>query len=485
MINYRFIARSLGLLILLEAVLMSSCWLVGRCYGETHWATWGIPIGLASVLGVLLLLLSRNSQSKFGRRDGYLVVATVWIIFSLIGMLPFLVGGHTDRVALAFFETMSGFTTTGCTAFSDLESLPHSILFWRSLTHWIGGMGIIFFTLAFLPALGIGEQELFSAESTGLSSTRLHPRISTTAHWLWSLYFLITLCCTLTYWGCGMNFFDAINHAFATIATGGFSTHTASVAYFHSPAIEYAMSFFMLLASINFTLLFLFVIKHKYHQILKDEELRLFVFILCGTIAIITLSRWLETDQLSEASFRSTLFHTISLISTTGFTTENFMHWPHISWISLSIVGVIGACSGSTSGGIKMVRILTGFKLVDNEFRRILHPRAVIPTRLNNNFLGTHVTQSVFAYTFFYILFIVTASAAMTMLHIPMLDAVSLSLSAFSNVGPTIGHMVGPLDEWGKLPDAALWINALLMIAGRLEIFTLLLPFYPRFWKNN
>lgn len=276
MLNYRIIAKALGGLLWLEALLFGICLLVGRWYGETDTSVWLIPIAICLVLGLLGLLAGRHAHNNFGRRDGYMIVSAVWIIYTLIGMIPFLIDGHTDRVAVAFFETLSGFTTTGATAFSDVDALPHSILFWRSLTHWIGGMGIIFFTLAVLPAMGIGEQKLFSAEATGLKMGKLHPRISTTAHWLWSLYFLTTGSCILTYYLCGMSLFDAVNHGLSTIATGGFSTHTDSIAYFCSPAIEYATTFFMFLASVNFTLLYLFIIKRRFQQVLKDEELRLF-----------------------------------------------------------------------------------------------------------------------------------------------------------------------------------------------------------------
>lgn len=485
MLNYRIIAKALGGLLWLEALLLGLCLLVGQWYRETNTSVWLIPIGICALLGLLGLLGGRRAHNNFGRRDGYMIVSSVWIIYSLIGMIPFLIDGHTDRVAVAFFETMSGFTTTGATAFSDVDALPHSILFWRSLTHWIGGMGIIFFTLAVLPAMGIGEQKLFSAEATGLKMGKLHPRISTTAHWLWSVYFLITGSCILTYYLCGMSLFDAVNHGFATIATGGFSTHTESVAYFHSPAIEYATTFFMFLASTNFTLLYLFIIKRRFRQVLKDEELRLFFAIITLAVVIITITKWIEAGTISEQSFRNALFNAMSLMSTTGFTTDNFMLWPHLAWIILTAISVIGSCQGSTSGGVKVVRVLTSFKIVRNEFKRILHPRAVLPVRLNHDYLGNDVTQSIFAYTFFYIVLIALGTAAMTMMHLPILDAVGLSISAFSNIGPTIGHFVGPLDAWGIIPDTALWVNSFLMLAGRLEIFTLLLPFVPAFWRDN
>lgn len=485
MINYRIIAQVFGGLLLLEALLLGSCWGVGLFYGETTHATWSIPIAICILIGFVLLAFSRNARNVCGRRDGYFIVSGIWIVYTSVGMLPFLVGGHTDRVAIAFFETMSGFTTTGATAFDVIENLPNSILFWRSLTHWIGGMGIIFFTLALLPALGIGEQKLFSAEATGLKLGKLHPRISTTAHWLLSVYLLITVLCIFTYWFFGMSVFDAINHGFSTVATGGFSTHTQSMAYFDSAALEYSAVLFMFLASTNFTLLYLLIIKRRFRQVWGDEELRLYLLIFAGAVIVITLTKWWEAGDVSEHSFRNSLFNTMSLMSTTGFTTDNFMLWPHLAWIVLTIISVIGSCAGSTSGGIKVVRILTSLKIVRNEFKHILHPRAVLPVRINHDYLGTDVTQSIFAYTFFYIVLMAFGAASMTLMDLPILDAVGLSISAFSNIGPTIGHHVGPLDSWGILPDAALWVNSFLMLAGRLEVFSLILPFIPSFWRDN
>lgn len=485
MINYRIIAQVFGGLLLLEALLLGSCWGVGFLYEETTHLTWAIPTAICVIVGVVLLFLSRNARNVCGRRDGYFIVSGIWIVYTSVGMLPFLIGGHTDRVALAFFETMSGFTTTGATAFDVVEALPNSILFWRSLTHWIGGMGIIFFTLALLPALGIGEQKLFSAEATGLKLGKLHPRISTTAHWLLSVYLFMTVACTTTYWLCGMSPFEAINHGFSTVATGGFSTHTLSMAYFNNAALEYAAVIFMFLAATNFTLLYLIIVKHRFRQVWNDEELRLFVIIFASAVLIITLTKWWEAGSISEHSFRNSLFNTMSLMSTTGFTTDNFMLWPHLAWIVLTVISVIGSCAGSTSGGIKVVRILTSLKIVRNEFKLILHPRAVLPVRINHNYLGTDVTQSIFAYTFFYIVLMAFGAASMTLMELPILDAVGLSISAFSNIGPTIGHHVDPLDSWGILPDAALWVNSFLMLAGRLEVFSLILPFIPSFWRDN
>lgn len=485
MLNYRIIARAFSGLIMLEGLLFVLCWLVGLLYGEREYGTWLCPIGICAALSVVLALISGRGGTQFERRDGYFIVSFVWLVYCLLGMLPFLIGGHLTRVSEAFFETMSGFTTTGATTFTNIDGLPHSILFWRSLTHWVGGMGIIFFTLALLPALGIGEQQLFTAEATGLKLGKLHARVSTTAHWLWSTYLLITIACAIAYALCGMNAFDAINHSFSTIATGGFSTHSANLAYFNSPAIEYVSVVFMFLGSVNFTLLYYMIFKRRFRQTVRDQELRLFIGIILLFTVVCTLSQWWHSGNYSEHGFRESLFYVVSMMSTTGFTTENFMLWPHLTWISLILVSIVGACAGSTAGGIKVVRVLTAMKVVRNEFRRILHPRAILPLRINQDYLTHEVVQSIFAYLFCYVVLIAFGVGALVMMNYPVFDSFGLSISSFSNVGPGIGYSLGPLDSWSELPDLGLWVNAFLMIAGRLEIFGLLLPFTPAFWRNN
>lgn len=488
MLNYRIISRAVGGLIMLEAALMAISFGVGCLYGETlyyDYVTWGLPIALALIVGGTLVGWGQGAQKSFGRRDGYLVVSLTWVVFSAFGMLPFILSGSTDRCAMAFFEAMSGFTTTGASAFEDIDALPHSLLFWRSLSHWIGGMGIVFFTLAVLPALGIGEQKLFAAEATGVKISKLHPRISTTAHWLWSLYFLLTGSCIGAYYLCGMDLFDAINHGFSTIATGGFSTHTDSIGWFHSPLIEYVAVIFMLFASINFALLYLILIRGRVKQVLEDEELRLFLTVALASVVIITLCRFFYGGLPLEESFRTALFNVVSLQSTSGFTTTDFSLWSPIAWLIITFISIIGACSGSTSGGVKVVRVLVAWKVIVGEFRKILHPRAILPIKINEQLIDQNLIRTVVAYTFLYIILVVGGTSLMILLGLSAVDAIGLAISSFSNIGPTVGHDIGPLTAWGCLPDSILWINSFLMLAGRLEVFSLLLPFFPAFWRER
>ena len=282
-----------------------------------------------------------------------------------------------------------------------------------------------------------------------------------------------------------MNTFDAINHSFATIATGGFSTHTANIAYFNSPAIEYVSVVFMFLGATNFTLLYFVLFKRRFKLFWHDEELRLFILLIFGFTAVCTLSQWWHSQDYTERGFRESLFYVVSMMSTTGFTTENFMLWPHLTWISLILVSIIGSCTGSTAGGIKVVRVLTTLKVIRTEVHRVLHPRAYHPLRINSDYITPQVLQSIFAYLCCYTFLMVLGVIVFVMLGYPVFDSFGLSITSYSNVGPGIGYSLGPLDSWSELPDVGLWLSSFLMIAGRLEIFGLLLPFTPSFWRYN
>ena len=470
---------------LLEALLLGLCFGMGFYFGEVNHLTFGLPSALAAVIGALLLYFGRHAENRMGRRDGFLIVSLTWVVFSLVGMLPFIVSGYQPRVAAAFFETMSGFTTTGATAFTDIDALPHSILLWRSITHWIGGMGIVFFTIAVLPNMGGGDVKLFSAEATGLKIGKLHPRISTTARWLWSIYSLLTITCMAAYFFGGMGLFDALCHSLSTIGTGGFSTHTASIAWFQSPRLQWIVTLFMFLASVNSTLLYLFFIKRRVRDVLHDDELRCFLVIFfVAAFSIMGILMYADHMDFATA-LRSAFFNTASLQSTTGFSDEDFMKWHPTIWLILSLISIIGACAGSTSGGLKSVRVLMVWRLTKAEFKKMLHPHAVLPVRINNTVITSQTARTVFVFFVVYFMLIMLSTFAMVAMGLSLLDAFGLAISSFSNVGPSIGHLIGPLGSWGVLNDAILWINSFLMLAGRLEIFSLLLPLTPAFWRDE
>ncbi len=470
----------------LLALLMSICF--GMSYwfneGSTHLA-FGIPMLIAFVAGALLQYFGRHAENCMGRRDGFLIVSLTWIVFSVIGMLPLIISGCQPRVSAAFFETMSGFTTTGATALDNIDSLPYSILTWRSMTHWIGGMGIVFFTIAVLPNMGDGGTKLFSAESTGLKIGKLHPRISTTARWMWSLYLLLTLTCTAAYYWGGMSLFDAVNHGLSTIGTGGFSTHQDSIAFFKSNRIQWIATLFMFIASINCTLLYLFFVKRRFKDVWHDGELRCFLVIFFTAALSITGILYFVEGIDIMSSLRIAFFNTVSLQSTTGFSDEDFMIWHPTIWLILSFISIIGACAGSTSGGLKCIRVLMVWKLTKTEFRQMLHPHAVLPVRINNTQITAQMGRTVFAFFVVYFILIMVACFFMVAMGHTLLDSFGLAISSFSNIGPSIGHQVGPLGSWSCLNDATLWINSFLMLAGRLEIFSLLLPFTPAFWRDE
>lgn len=486
MLHIPIIYKVLGTLLYLLALLMSICF--GMSYwfneGSTHLA-FGIPMLIAFVAGALLQYFGRHAENCMGRRDGFLIVSLTWIVFSVIGMLPLIISGCQPRVSAAFFETMSGFTTTGATALDNIDSLPYSILTWRSMTHWIGGMGIVFFTIAVLPNMGDGGTKLFSAESTGLKIGKLHPRISTTARWMWSLYLLLTLTCTAAYYWGGMSLFDAVNHGLSTIGTGGFSTHQDSIAFFKSNRIQWIATLFMFIASINCTLLYLFFVKRRFKDVWHDGELRCFLVIFFTAALSITGILYFVEGIDIMSSLRIAFFNTVSLQSTTGFSDEDFMIWHPTIWLILSFISIIGACAGSTSGGLKCIRVLMVWKLTKTEFRQMLHPHAVLPVRINNTQITAQMGRTVFAFFVVYFILIMVACFFMVAMGHTLLDSFGLAISSFSNIGPSIGHQVGPLGSWSCLNDATLWINSFLMLAGRLEIFSLLLPFTSAFWLDE
>lgn len=485
MLHIPIIYKIQGTLLQLEALMMALCFGMTFAFGETDHISFGLPMILTSAVGFWLLFLGRHAENRMGRRDGFLIVSVTWVVFTVFGMLPFLIGGYEPRLAAAFFETMSGFTTTGATVLDNIDALPKSLLLWRSMTHWIGGMGIVFFTIAVLPNMGGGEVKLFSAETTGLKIGKLHPRISTTARWMWSLYLLLTLTCICAYYWCGMSLFDAVNHGFSTIGTGGFSTHQESIAYFRSNLLEWVSAVFMLLAGINCTLLYLLFVKRRFKAVMNDGELRCFLLILSAAVVSITCILYFVDGLDFSTAVRSAFFNTASLQSTTGFTVEDFMTWHPTIWLILSIISIVGACAGSTSGGLKCIRVLMVWKLTRAEFRQMLHPHAVMPVRIS----GTPVTQqmgrTVFVFFVVYFMLVMLSCFAMVGMGLSLLDAFGLAISSFSNIGPTIGHELGPLNSWSSLNDATLWINSFLMLAGRLEIFSLILPFTPAFWRDE
>ena len=483
MINFKTIIRIIGILLLLETVMFLVCSSVSFYYRESDMLDFWKAGGITAGIGLLLAALGKGGERQLTRRDGYVLVSFAWVAFSLFGMLPFYIGGYIPDIANAFFETMSGFSSTGATILDDIESLPHGILFWRSMTQWIGGLGIIMFTIAVLPIFGVSGLQVFAAEASGPTHDKVHPRIGITAKWIWSIYTGITtlLVCLLMLGG--MDWFDSICHAFATTGTGGFSTKQASVAYYNSPYIEYVISIFMFISGINFTLVLLFV-NRKFKKFISNAELKFYFSSVVFFTAVIAIALYYTSPMGMEESFRKSLFQVISLQTSTGFATDDYMQWTPVLWGLLTIIMLMGACAGSTTGGLKCIRMVILTKVSRNEFKHILHPNAILPVRINKQVISSSIVSTVLAFCFIYITIIVISTLLMMAMGVGAEESIGCVISSIGNMGPGLGE-TGPAYSWNALPDAAKWLLSLLMLLGRLELFTVLLLFTPDFWKRN
>lgn len=484
MINAKIIAKIIGFLLFIEAGFLLLCALVAGYYHEPDMAAFLLSTVITIGGGIISTILGRHAERKINRRDGYIIVTFAWVLFSLFGMLPFLISGYIPDVTNAFFETMSGFTTTGASILDDIEALPHGLLFWRSVTQWIGGLGIVFFTIAVLPIFGVGSMQLFAAEATGPTHDKVHPRIKVTAKWIWSIYLGMTLIEAVLLILGGMGPFDSICHSMTTTATGGYSTRQESIAAYHSSYIEYVVTLFMFLSGINFTLLYLLFLKGNFKRILHDTEFHWYVGIVLGFTAFTTVVLMFQSPMGVEESFRKAIFQIVSIQTTTGFYSDDYMLWPPALWSVIAIVMFFGACAGSTTGGIKCIRIAIMSRVAKNEFKRIIHPNAVLPVRINQQVISMTTRSSVLAFTFVYIAIVFIGWIVLMLLGVDLIEAYTIMISSLGNVGPGIGKC-GPAYSWYALPDAVKWISAMLMLIGRLELFTVLLLFTPNFWKRH
>jgi trk system potassium uptake protein TrkH len=434
---------------------------------------------------VLFLYLGRHAENTLSRHDAYIVVTAVWIIFSIFGMFPFLIHGSITSVTDAYFETMSGFTTTGATILDDVEALPHGMLFWRSLMQWIGGLGIVFFTIAILPSLVGGSVKIFAAEATGPIKAKMHPRLSTTAKWIWSIYLLLTVGCGLSFCIAGMDWFEALNYSMTTTATGGFSIHNDSFSNFQDPSIDYIAILFEFLAGINFTLLYISVFKGHFKDLFKNSEFKLYIGIVVLATATLVGILFTQMGYDLEKAFRTGLFQVVSFMTTTGVFSDDVARWPHITWILLGGVMFVGACAGSTSGGFKCIRAVMTLKTLRNNFRQILHPNAVLPVKINGSSVPQARIVALFAFFTLFMSMILVTVAIMIVSGIDTINSIVIGLSCVSNVGPTLSNDIGANITWSGMPDYIKWILSLLMLMGRLEIMTVLVLFTRSFWRDN
>lgn len=484
MFHPKIILRIIGFLLMIEATFLSGSLLVSLYYREHILLSYAYSLAAMIGCGTLFAYIGRGRERNISRKDGYIVVTLCWIIFSLFGALPFYISGYIPAFTDSFFETMSGFTTTGASILNDIEALPHSLLFWRSMTHWIGGLGIVFFTVAILPIFGMGDINLFAAESVGPMRAKLHPRISVAARWILTIYVGLTVLATISYYLAGMEKFDALCHAMATVSTGGFSTKQASIATFNSPLIDYVVTLFMFLGGVNLSLLYLFFFELRFAALFRDSEFRVYTGAVIVFTTIIAVGLFFSAPLGVEAAFRTSLFQVVSILTTTGFSTANYVEWMPVLWLLLSAIMFFGACSGSTSGAMKCARISILGRVMFNEFKRIVHPNAVIPVRMSGKIIPTSVQSAILAYTVLYVGIVVLGIFVNMAFGLDFLDAYGLSVTAVGNVGPGLGHF-GPMDSFSVLPAAVKWFFSFQMLVGRLEFFAVLLLLLPAFWKRN
>lgn len=449
---------------------------------------------LVLLVGFLLMMITKAHQKEIKKRDGYLIVTLGWFVMVVSGMLPYLFTGAIPGITNAFFESMSGYTTTGATILTDIESLPEGVLFWRSITNWIGGMGFIVLAVAILPLLGIGGMQLFAAEAPGPNADKLHPRITDTAKRLWYIYFGYTVACTVFLNLAGMSFFDAVNHGLTSVSTGGFSTKNLSMAYWNNnPLIQYISMLFMFLGGTNFVLSY-YAFKGKLLNVIRDHEFRFYFFLVCGVSLVAGLIILFRADVAmsayhpmvfgeTESAFRHALFQVISVITTTGYVSADFSNWTPFLTIVFFGLMFLGGSAGSTSGGVKVVRHLLMIKNGILEFKRALHPNAIIPVRYNGRTIQEPIIYNILGFFIIYMLMFIIGSLVLGLLGLDFESAVSGAASSLGNVGPGLG-VLNPLATFDVLPALGKWWCAFLMLLGRLELFTVLILFTPYFWKR-
>ncbi len=483
MLNTRIILLIMGLLLVVEGVFMLISAGVAAYYGEYDLPAFLWTSIISIILGLVLRYFNRNAVKDIGKREGYLIVTTTWVLFSFVGLLPFYLSGAIPSFTDAFFETMSGFTTTGSSILNDIESLPHGVLFWRSMIQWLGGMGIIVLSIAILPLLGVSGMQLFAAEVPGPVPDKLHPRIADTAKRLWFIYLGYTLAETLLLWLGGMTFFDAICHSFTTMATGGYSTKQASIAFYTSPFIQYVIIAFMLIAGINFSLSYL-AIHGKIKSVIKDEEFKYYIGIIFVISLVVAIVIYMSENNISiEKSWRDALFQVVSLITTTGYATADYLLWAKPLIIIMFLLMFVGGSAGSTGGGIKVVRIVLLIKNAHYELKRLIHPNAVIPVRFNNKAVSSNIIFNVLAFIVIYFIIVGISTFIMSIMNYDLDTSIGAVATCIGNIGPGLGK-VGPASNFADIPDFGKWFLSFLMLIGRLEIFTVLLLFAPAFWKN-
>lgn len=483
-INFIGILNILSVLLFVNAALMALCIPFAIYYLDGTLLNWIYSVIISVFLGLILWGTTYRSKERqnIKKRDGYIIVTFSWFVMAVSGAIPFMLTGAIPNFTNAFFESISGFTTTGASILDNIESLPQSILFWRSLIQWIGGLGFIVLVISILPKLGIGGMQLFMAEAPGITADKLKPRIQDTAKRLWFLYIILTLGETVLLTLGDMNFFDAINHSLTTMSTGGFSTKQGSIAHFNSSYIQYVITIFMFLGGTNFVLLYL-CFKGQLNKLFQNGEFKTYLGITLAATALVTGILFFHNDLPFSLAFRESIFQVVSILTTTGFASSDFTTWGSSVSLIFFILMFIGACAGSTAGGIKVVRHLIIAKNSIIEFRRQLHPSAIIPVRINGKAVAHDVTRNIMAFVIIYITIFGVASVILTLFGMDAVSAMGSVATSLGNVGPGL-NATGPSHSFSQIPDISKWILSATMVIGRLELFTVLIIFTRYFWRS-
>ena len=482
MIHAAVIVRILGLMSALFGVAIGLPWLYAQVTGDATARGLGLAASVAFGLAAILLITAPRDSREISHREGFLIVTLTWCLAAGLGTLPYLFTATTGSVTDAFFEAMSGFTTTGSTVFSALDEMPRPVLLWRSISQWLGGMGMILLSIAILPLLGVGGMQLFKAETPGPVADKIRPRVRDTAARLWGIYLLFTLCESSALIALDVPPFEAVCHSFTTMSTGGFSTHDASIAYYESAAVDAVITTFMLVGGINFVLYFR-IASGGWRQIVRESELKFFAALFAAACAATVITLRVHTYDTWREAARYGVFQVASIITTTGYSTADFEAWPFLIQGTLIAVMFTGAMAGSTAGGMKSVRVLLLFKQGFQQLRMLIHPHAVTRVRLSGQTVAPEIMHAIWGFFFLYLITFGITTLALTGQGLDLITASTAVVTALNNVGPGLGN-IGPAENFAPLPGATKWLLSLCMLLGRLEIYTVLVLFLPEYWRR-
>ncbi len=482
MVNFRIIARIFSLSLIFEGFFMLICAVVSFLNNENTTSSFLFSALISVVSGIIVFTPLRNEERIYGNKEGYIIVAGIWLILSLFGTLPYLISGSIDGFTNAFFESISGFTTTGASIIRDVESLPHSILLWRSLTQWLGGIGIIFIALSVLPVIKSIHIQLAATEFTGHTTDKIHPRTLDAAKRLITIYFTLTAIQTILLALGDMSLFDAVCHSMSTLSTGGFSTKNAGIAAFEAPYIKVIITIFMFIAGTNMTVIY-FGLKGEFRKIIENHELIFYMVISLFFIVLAAVTLYYATGFSSGEAILNGAFQIVSFITTTGFCLQDYNLWGNFMIIILFVLMFTGGMSGSTSGGIKIVRLMLVTRNSRQELKRIIHPNAFIPVRFDNHIIPQSTIHNLLVFLAIYFLIICFGTLSISLMGYDIMTSFSTSASMLANIGPGIGTF-GPFTDYSAVPAAGKWFLTMLMFFGRLELLTVMILFTKDFYKS-